>query len=527
MELDFAARIANIGLLVEVTAQQGNQRQEILKFVRHCNLFVDSPRPLREKIRLLRGIPRNARGDFERIVTWKYLYIGTSQEIITEGLDGRIAPGDPLYVFNQEHHGYLKFLVERIGRFASFELFKALGISPDDIGDNENDISVPAILLANRRISERVHPVDLYVFTAPVLSLLKTARVMRYGSLDSWIPEVGENYQRLLNEQKLAKMQTFLRHRRERSTFPNAVTVVLGQTVNPLRLRDGRITLRIPIQYGSLQMIDGQHRLFAYAKSGLTADQLQAARLIAVGIKFGDADRRTLQEWSARTFVEINKEQTKVPTELINLISYSAMGDVGPKSLAARIVVELNIVGNGPLANVFRTRPFQTKNRVKGRPVRIVSVTNELARLFDPDNANAANTLGIYETFSHDAWIQLENRRADTIVAEGKRVVSTYFGAVSDVFYEDWNSKDSLIFTANYLSAFSRLLVEFRRGRDAEQMMRTKVERIKAKMIARGANRGPGNEIFFRQSNIAPQVGGRNKVEIPAIYEFLRERTQP
>ena len=92
LELDFAARIANIGILIEVTAQQGNQRQEILKFVRHCNLFVDSPRPWREKIRLLRGIPRTARSDFERIVTWKYLYIGTSQEIIAEGLDGRIAP---------------------------------------------------------------------------------------------------------------------------------------------------------------------------------------------------------------------------------------------------------------------------------------------------------------------------------------------------------------------------------------------------------------------------------------------------
>jgi len=224
--------------------------------------------------------------------------------------------------------------------------------------------------------------VDLYVFKMQVPDLLKISRVVRYGSLESWVPEIGTSaYQRLLNPNKLKGIRDFLKSERGRSSFPNAITVVLSKDVHVEGSEDD-CRLKIPLQYGSIEVIDGQHRLFAFAKSGLSYNELKKAKLIVIGVKFRDSSDKKRQQWCAKTFIEINRSQTKVPTELIQLIANSVMGERTPTALAARVLVELNIETSA-LKNVFYTRPFQKANRAGGRPVRIVTVANELSPLLD------------------------------------------------------------------------------------------------------------------------------------------------
>jgi DGQHR domain-containing protein len=528
LEFDFVAKINRIGLIIEVTAETRNQRREIRKFIDHCQEFVRAPIALSEKIRLLRGIPRRVREDFETINNWKFVYIGTSDEIIQQQLDESAFPGQPSYILNREHYEYLKFLCDRLGEFGKYEFLKRLGISPQDAGEASTEVREKAINLAGRKISRGMGIVDLYVFSIQVSNLLKISRVVRYGSLESWVPEIGTSaYQRLLNPQKLNMIRDFLKKERGKSSFPNAITVVLSPRVIPTESEE---ELVIPLEYGSIEVIDGQHRLFGFAKCGLSERQLEQARLIVIGLRFRNCADRIRQRWSAKAFIEINRSQTKVPTELIQLISNSVMDERTPTALAARVLVELNI-RSGVLRDIFYTRPFQKANRVGGRPVRIVTVTNELSPLLDMRNAEDPSTLGIYETFSGDAWRLLERGRQNRILSESKRTLNMYFSDVANVFNADWSSKHSLIFTSKYLAAFCKLLVEFRKRRltasqihNSLSLTRTSIEEY---LTNNGRTLGPNQEVLWSGNATDPLSPGGippARGSFSDIYAFFASR---
>ena len=532
LELDFVARINRVGLILEVTAEKRNQRREMRKFVDHCQEFVKAPIGMREKIRLLCGIPRRARQDFETITEWRYVYIGTSEEIIQLQLDETAFPGQPLCVLNREHYEYLRFLCDRLGEFGKYEFVKGLDISPQEAGETATEIRVDTISLIGRKISKGMDLVDLYAFETNVSHLLKVARVVRYGSLESWVPEIGtEAYQRLLSPDKLRRIREFLKKERGKSSFPNAITVVLSPNVRPAETGNVR-KLVIPLEYGSIEVIDGQHRLFAFAKCGLRSDQLEEAKLLVIGVRFRDYSVKKQQQWSARTFIEINRSQTKVPTELIQLIANSVMGETTPTALAARVLVNLNLK-RGPLGNVFHTRPFQKLNRVGGRPVRLVTVTEELASLLDLKNSEQTETLGIYRTFSDEAWRALERGRPDKIISECQRVVNEYFGWVSNIFRADWNSKDSLVFTSKYMAALCKILIEFKKRGFGTSRIRNRLNQTKTNIESylrnNGKTLGSKGEILWKENAAIPGITSglpSARGSFSEIYEFLSKQAQ-
>jgi DGQHR domain-containing protein len=532
LEFDFVARVNRIGLIIESTAERRNQRREIRKFVNHCEEFENAPISLQEKIRLLRGIPNRAKRDFELIMTWKYVYIGTSDELIQLQLDESTFPGKPLYVLNREHYEYLSFLCDRLGEFGKYEFLRRLDISPQQAGEVASEVRVRAVCLSGRKISKGMDIVDLYAFKMRVYDLLKIARVVRYGSLESWVPELGTSaYQRLLNPNKLKGIRDFLNKERGKSSFPNAITVVFSPRVTITESEhDGELV--IPIEYGSVEVIDGQHRLFAFGKSGLRSRELEEAQLLVIGVKFRDSSDRKRQQWSARTFIEINRSQTKVPTELIQLIANSVMGERTPTALAARVLVELNI-SSGVLRDVFYTRPFQKVNRVGGRPVRIVTVTKELAPLLDKRNELQISTRGVYETFSEESWRLHERGHDNRIISECKSVLKRYFAEVAQVFRDDWNSNESLVFTSKYLAAFCKLFVEFRKRRMDYSQIRNQLNQLKTNIISyltsNSKTLGVHNEVLWKNNAAAPAITGSippARGSFSDIYEFLKEKAQ-
>jgi DGQHR domain-containing protein len=487
---------------------------------------------MRDKIRLLKGIPKKVRRDFECITTWKYLYISTSDELVNLAIDEKVFPNEPLIVLNREHYEYLKFLCNRLGEFGKYELLKRLNISPDDAGEEKREVEIKALCLSGRKISKGMDLVDLYVFKMQVPDLLKVSRVVRYGSLESWVPEIGTSaYQRLLNPNKLKGIRDFLKSERGRSSFPNAITVVLSKDVHVEGSEDD-CRLKIPLQYGSVEVIDGQHRLFAFAKSGLSYNELEKAKLIVIGVKFRDSSDKKRQQWCAKTFIEINRSQTKVPTELIQLIANSVMGERTPTALAARVLVELNIE-IGALKNVFYTRPFQKVNRAGGRPVRIVTVANELSPLLDERNANQTSTLGIYKTFTEEAWVSLERGRDRKIISECKDVLKRYFRDIAEVFEADWKSKESFIFTSKYLAAFCKLFIEFRRRNMNFDQIRNKISQMKfnieSYLQSNGKTLGDQGEVLWKNNAAVPAITGSippARGSFSDIYEFLKEKAQ-
>lgn len=500
LEFDIVGHINDkYGFIIEVTKQSAKNKDKITKFSEKCNYFLSQIKDNREKLTdylKCLGIPCEVVDDFDNIVRngkWKFIYIGLGDELLfNEEL--KSLQDEQLYIFNKEHYNYLLFLKERLGKYGKYELFHALNISLD----MSYIIRVHAIKYANRHISRNIGHVDLYVFLIPVKDLLKMARVARYGSLDSWIPEIGTNYQRLLSPEKLKKIKEFLD--KGKPTFPNAITVVLNCKYTENESDNDIVELQIPIQYSSIEVIDGQHRLFAFSQiDNITEDD----KLITVGLKFRTEKDEEIQQWSARTFVEINREQTKVPTELIYLIQYNSMGESTPEALAARILIELNKKRDGPLERVFHTRPFMTTNKVGGRSVRIVTIVNELKELFNPK----------YK----DILIKNKLSEQTTELEIGKVLVERYFSLLKQTFDKDWKSKDSLVFTSKYIAAFCRLLIEFLcKEKLSEDEIKCRLENLRT-------NLQPTNDIYFKKgSNTVPQVGGANSANVQKICEFLK-----
>jgi hypothetical protein len=208
------------------------------------------------------------------------------------------------------------------------------------------------------------------------------------------------------------------------------------------------------------------------------------------------------------------------------------MGDRTSRALAARVLVELNSQ-IGPLHNVFRTRPFQKRNRVDGRPVKLVTVVDELKALLDVGNAKRTNKINVYGSFTTGAWRSLSRGHDKRILTESKKLVSQYFGMVSATFDKDWHSKDSLIFTSKYLAAFCRLLVSFR----ARNYNMAKIgvcldgtrNRIARYLQANRKLPGPRGELLWKNyASLATSTGttllppARGSLE--DIYNFLKKK---
>jgi len=502
-EFDLVARIGRVGILIENTEQTQGNRRKIRGIVDHFEEFVHSPTLWKRKIRLLTGIPANKRRNFVGLDRWMYVYVGTSNELIERHLDEAVYPGKPLKILNVENFRYLKFLSDRVGKFGKSELLKKLEIEPDEAGDNRAMAQPLAIRLPTKQISKDGTMADLFIFSMPVLDLLTISRVARYGSLGTWMPELGgRDYQRILSPEKLNSIRDFLNKAKDKATFPNAITVVLSKDIGHSPKGD-YTQLSIPKAYGSVEVIDGQHRLFGYANSKLKDSELEHAHLLVVGLQFLTNTERTLTQWSAKTFVEVNRTQTKVPSQLILLISNSVMGERNPKALAARVLVELNTQVGGPLHDIFLTRPFQRKNRVGGPAVRIVTVVAELATLFDQRNSTGSPQRRIlYNRFSNSAWASLLRGGSTPIINEARQIMRAYFEIVTRTFPADWNSGESLIFTSKYLASFCRLMIGFLENNRSLAEMESRLNSMKIELenFIQQHNRtiGPSQELFWK-----------------------------
>lgn len=503
LEFDIIGHIHDkYGFIIEVTTQKQDNKKKIQKFLVKCNRFLNIAKSHSAKsIFSDIGIPSERINDFDNIIRngeWRFIYMGLNDEF-SKGAHNNFngLPGNEyLYIFNKEHYEYLLFLKDRLGKYGKYELLHVLKISLD----KDHTVSVRAIKYTNRRISKEIENVDLYVFVMPVEDLLKMARVARYGSLDSWIPEVGTNYQRLLNIEKLKKISAFLND--GKATFPNAITVVLSCDFKEDKKIDDIVELSIPIQYSSIEVIDGQHRLFAFSKVKTYPDD----KLIVVGLKFNTDKQEEIRRWSARTFVEINKEQAKVPTELIYLIQYNSMGEKTPEAMAAKILIDLNNKNNGPLERIFRTRPFMTRNRIGGKPVRIVTIVNELKELF-----NYKDVLNEYNINDKD------------LGEIGKIMLERYFSYLKHIFENDWSDKDSLIFTTKYMAAFCRLFIDLR---CKQRLDDDKIKERLCNLRDNLRNISTEGKYFSRDNEKIPKVGGKESASVQSIYEFLKEHCE-
>ena len=488
-EIDIVGLIGNICILVETTTQTNRNKDKIRKFIRHCDLVKNYQGNQRELFSHFSGIPQAELTNFTGISGWRYLYIGTSAELITDNIIRENYPEtDLLHIFNVENWEYFKMLERTIKRAARYELLASVGIHPSDVGDTSvggSELIKPFLELTNKTLFSGQNTVlaDLFVVIFKSEELLRIARVLRYQgqpmaiSPGTSVAQQSGGYQRILVPQKLKQIREFVNND-AKVAFPTNLTLVLS---NECEKRDNN--LHIPSKYASLDVIDGQHRLFSYA---LSSEQVREdANLITTAIKFHTDNAQEINRSAARTFITINSEQTKVKRDLIYLISYDVLDDKTPESIAAKILKVCDSRPNGVLADIFALRAFIKENKFNQTPIPIISIIRELARISKPEKLEAINS-------ALDRQVEDLNQ-SDSLIQAGKNLLEHYFSHVRVEFPEDWGNPNSLLMCTKYIGAFIRLLETFIEEGLTVGEMREELEKIKHNILHK-YNEGRTNE---------------------------------
>lgn len=426
---------------------------------------------------------------------------------------------------------------DAIGEFVRPYLLSLLGVS-EQLSQNAILITKNSDSLkvtATRKVSGGDIPsADLFFFETSPFKLLLISRVFRKDELPSLIQDI--NYQRPLIIKKLNAIRKNL-IRSNDFEFPNNILVVLSEECKYDRNDN---SLMIPNNYGAITVIDGQHRLFSYANSEIKT-QFENRRLepkiLITALKFNNfIDKKNLQKICARIFIEINTNQTPVDTGLIDAISYDILGKTDSKSIATKIVLDLNEQLKGSCYGLFVCNQttkgiIKTKTLIEAlKPIFDVKKIQKLSKLKDQNLLKRKNGYQNLFTNSRDNNSTSEPApieqnisnlcQPDKLVNQGVILLACYFNNVKNKFKEDWptrtSSNDSALGYTKVFSGFAALLNYFISEGYTWSQVENDLGKIKDN-LAKLVNVPSSNKVFLRGNPAIPD----DKPSVKEVCQFL------
>lgn len=521
LEIDGILLLKRTAVLLEFTAEQTRIKNKIKKFTRHCHLFINSSKTLREKFALFSSIPQAKLSDFDEVNDWRFAFFGTSSEIDDKKLEPSHFPDYPdvrnkLTIFGNQYIEYISELTELINKYAKYEFLSALDFSPSELGENQR-IEKNFIGIENRYVSESNDiKADIYLLSFNLKELLKIGRVSRYEGIPFALEEKEKaQYQRFLVKHKLDDISQRFINNDKRKTFPNTVTLVLSKEckIDP---QNSNILL-IPNRYSSIDIIDGQHRIFAYANEEIDIDVLENAEILASAIRFQTDVQSEIIRQAAKIFCEINSKQAKVKNSLLYLIKYDVLCDKDSIALAGKAILECN-KGNSALGNIFLINSLIKKNKFNMPAIPIVTIVEQdLCKFLDGEGINDdLEDTDFTNIFGHDKNY-LENN-PDQWWRNGKNILEQYFNYIKGIFPNDWKEDaETNLLSAKYITAFIRLLRGYMIDR-GKNMLQVKVKLVTIKNKVNRLTRPRANQASFPKNDerIPSTRHGINK-----IYDFI------
>jgi DGQHR domain-containing protein len=491
-------------IVVEVTEQVSKQTEKIRRFAQHAAWLKDTKLDMRTRFAKFHAIPRNRLRQFEDVAEWRYLYISTSTEI----REKKIVPASfpetkgKLSILGDEDWAYLRLLAKSVGSWAASELFASLNLHP---GGAESSLERKFISLKRKILIPRLPKADIYVTYFTVEELLTMSRVLRYQRLPMGVEsdlESNAGYQRLLSETKLKSIRELIRQEPQIS-FPNALTLV-SEDCEEIGDTD---KLRVPYRYASLDIIDGQHRLFAYADDAIRKSIRTSTDLMATIIRFQKDSKRS----AAQLFVTINKNQAKVKRELIVLTSYDAMNGDDGEAVAGKVLIEVSEEKTFALFERLRTRPMIRSED----SIPITTVAIELSRMLEP---NFLENLGIDQRSSFINEMETSGRKFKKRTERlriGKHFMKRLFGIVKQQFKNDFTGESNLL-SAIYVASLIRFATELLSEETTWKQLEGKLQNL-AKNTKSNSPKGIS---FPRMTEGVPE----RKHGLRSILEYLKRK---
>ena len=357
------------------------------------------------------------------------LFVSIEKELSED--EREYAKQNGMRVWGKEDLEYYEALVDAIGEYAKYEIIHSFGITTGE----EKHIHNVLALHMHQPFSRS--PADIFLFTITPDVLLKTCVVFRKAQGNKTA------YQRILQKKRLASIRKFVTQ--SDALLPPNIIVHFSKNVRwealaaPTTDLSNRgitltkqgdyelVLLSIPKEYASLELIDGQHRLYGFTEAEhATKDHFN---LVVLGIA------NILPEKRTSTFIAINDNARRMDP---NLVAYLKLNDdeaacqKDNELMAIKVAVELN-----------KITPFKKK-------IRLLDVGSQ--RL----------TLKGFAGYDLKGLLSQNGKLRKHYPHESKEYVGVlrlYFSQLKSLFPKQWADPDRyIIFTNRGISAFLKLL---------------------------------------------------------------------
>lgn len=413
---------------------------------------------------LLLNIPDTELHNFRDVKYVMGMFISTN----LEKFDVNLPSVERIVIYYKSDWLTLEDYVEAIGLYANPYFWSKFGVSQED-EQEALMIKAKALVRSNHRKITSGIPIEatLYTFEISPYKLLGLVEVFRRDGLPSLKNRM--NYQRSLDSSKLREIRKKALVEPD-FMFPNAILLVMS---SDCRYSSSEDELIIPRRYGSLAIIDGQHRLFSYATKDITNSVRNNARILVTAIQFDNKDNTEIERFSARTFVEINTKQARVKTGHLDAISYNILGETNTRALAAEVILRVN-EGNSKLRGIFETSRTGLGVISSITVLDALKPITNIKRVRELQNAKRGKPVLIrtgYINLVHPIFEELTE--AENLVKYTSVCLARYSNYLEKVFRPDWpvrnTTNTSALAYAKFFSAFIKLLWQFiREGADWE-----------------------------------------------------------
>lgn len=523
LEVDYLLPYNNICLVGEITgrATSHDVRKKYSKFRTHYNTLKNST--FNESFWEILGVPEEQVRNFRQVNELRGFFVTTRLEKFDVNLS-RVS--EIICLYKVDWH-LLKEYSQSIGQYTKhhfLHLFNIQEPTPRDSITLHKD-SHSLIRIPNKKIaSGDIGLADLYTFYASPYELLPIAKVFRRDELPSLLSEEPD-YQRPLIPSKLKSIRENLLINQD-FIFPGTILVVLS---NDCRYSVEDETLIIPKKYGSISVIDGQHRLFSYADDDIEEHIGDDSRIMITAIQFRNVSENLINIFGAKTFIEINTNQTRVHPTHLDAIAYPILGVTGPRALAAQIILKANESRSSSLYGIFST------NQTGLGTIRSITVLMALKSIINFNyikglqNSQRGSRLLIRSGYENLFGVQISQiNNANDLIDCGVACFKQYFNRIKRIFNNDWpvrgQIKNSSFEYAKFFASWVKLLSIFISEGLNWQSIETELIKIKSNVL-----------LLIRMNNYDSVLFDPSNPDIPDYrpstaddYRFLNEnRTNP
>jgi len=349
-----------------------------------------------------------------------------------------------IFLWGRDTLEYFMAISSIMRSYSKYEIYSYFSLKPELIFNKKelerqtSYISSPYI-----EIESGVFNCRMIIYKSKPDTLLRRAYVLRN---EGW---KSDSFQRMIIPEKIRKIRDYIINNKD-ATFANNIIVSLDPSVNSedLKVMSDRGIL-LPNRFGTLCIIDGQHRLLAFTQDFYSqtsnTEKINDAHirkmseeeeLIVTLLIFKGSPEEILRK-QTQLFRDINATQTKVKSDFIYNLE-EIINPMSPEAIGNSILKHLSKKENGIFSEKFSVKWYQG-----GRIKRSSVVKWGLAEL-----VNIQNDF-LYSQVTNGIKKKYQNEDVSGYVVACSEILEKYFVALRKVFEGKNRKKDIWDFPSN------------------------------------------------------------------------------